>query len=615
MAFVKMSSTAMFMVNLMGWMSLLVSVLLMPLTIKVSNKYSAAQSKLMGHRDQRSTFLTDALLAIRQLKLSAAEAIWEKKILQHRKIELSQQFESARWTCGLALMANVGPIIIAGLPIYIFTLQGNQLSASIVFTYINLFEQLQLDISGLPLVIGYIWDGWTSLRRLEEFFALQEVTNPQVGPSEGLSFQDATITWPNEYKGQERFSLKNLSLEFPRGELSILTGPTGSGKSLLLLALAGEAKMLSGVIGSFQKKGYANAESESQWINQNQLAIVSQFPWIQNTTIKDNIIFGLPFDDDRYNSTLSSCLLHKDLNALEKGDLTKVGPKGVALSGGQRWRIALARALYSRAGLLILDDILGAVDAEVREHLVKEMLDGELIMNRTRILATHDASQCQARAAYTVNICRGKVEQHHRPSQPTGVLSDTLKLQTSSQPKIPKSIEIVPPNNNSAAKDSFEAREPRSHTLSFAYKTYFHATGGVKSWLLVAASVIVYECATLAKVRWLKHWIHQSQYGDTQAGIVYYGGIYLLISSLNCFMIAAKLFLWYTLGLKASRSLFERMTFALFASPLQWLEETPHGEIIARFTSDISSVDKQLPHDIGRVINSCCNVISILFTR
>ncbi|KAL6890779.1 P-loop containing nucleoside triphosphate hydrolase protein [Trichoderma evansii] len=429
------------------------------------------------------------------------------------------------------------------------------------------------------------------------------ISPDRLGPSEGLSFQNATIIWPNELKGQERFSLKNLSLEFPRGELSVLTGPTGCGKSLLPLALAGEAKMLSGVIGSFQKKDYVNAESESQWINQNQLAIVSQFPWIQNTTIKENIIFGLPFDDDRYNSTLSSCLLHKDLNALEKGDLTMVGPKGVALSGGQRWRIALARALYSRARLLILDDILGAVDAEVREHLVKEMLDGKLTMNRTRILATHDASQCQARAAYTVNLCRGEVEQHHRPSQSSRVVSDTLKLKTSSQPKIPNSIEIVPPNNNLATKDSFEARKPRGHTPSIAYKTYFHATGGAKSWLFVASSVIIYECATLAKARWLKNWIHQSQYGDMQAGIMYYGGVYLLISSLNCLMIAAKLFVWYILGSKASRSLFEKMTFALFASPLQWLEETPHSEIIASFTSDISTVDKHLPHDIGRQLN------------
>jgi ABC-type sulfate/molybdate transport systems ATPase subunit len=137
---------------------------------------------------------------------------------------------------------------------------------------------------------------------------------------------------------------------------------------------------------------------------------VAQIPWIENATIRSNIIFGLPDDPARYRSVLEACALEKDLEALTDGDMTEVGANGINLSGGQRWRVTFARALYSRAGILILDDIFSAVDAHVGRHIFKEGLTGDLAQGRTRILVTHHVAMCLPRTKYAVLLGDGTVE-------------------------------------------------------------------------------------------------------------------------------------------------------------------------------------------------------------
>jgi ABC-type protease/lipase transport system fused ATPase/permease subunit len=142
----------------------------------------------------------------------------------------------------------------------------------------------------------------------------------------------------------------------------------------------------------------------------NAVAFVAQIPWIENGSIRDNIIFGLPFNERRYRKTLEACALTKDLDSLSDGDRTEIGANGINLSGGQRWRVSFARAVYSRAGILVLDDIFSAVDAHVGKQIFEKGLTGDLMRGRTRILVTHHLKLCISQAAYAVFLSNGSIE-------------------------------------------------------------------------------------------------------------------------------------------------------------------------------------------------------------
>jgi len=663
MLIVKLVSTTAFLVNLVGWKSLLpgvvASVLAIPLTTILTNKYGSVQSQQMKHRDQRVALIKDALLAIRQLNLSTAETIWERKIFQARNQELRQLFKSAIWMCSLVFAANIGPVLLAGIPIYLFALRNKQLNAPVAFTCIDLFQQLQSDLAILPLTSTYFSEALMSLRRLEIYFAEREVMETQILPSATVSCEGATMAWFRDVEGPQQFVLKDVSLEFPDGQLSVVTGETGSGKSLLLSVLAGEATILAGKVRRPSKKNDVDTESNRDMETNTEhdcrafphpLAIVSQSPWMENTTIRDNILFGLPMDKQRYLTVLRSCALDTDLDALKNGDATLVGLNGVALSGGQRWRVALARALYSEAKVILLEDILSAVDAEVRGWLVDEAICGELAKGRTRIVVTHHATQCQAKATYMLRLHGGKVKEQRRLSPTASSLSTKVEQENSSHnwergrrntqgpgdktaaegngPTVQTAAGDVTPNlseKNSTRSSRVIKPEQRRQTSWSLYKAYFRTTGGTPSWFFVAVIITTYELLIFTKSWWLKDWIlymQQARQPNREAAddggdprVVFYGATYLLISCLSCLATAARCFIWYVLGMTASTSLFEKMTRSVFGSPLEWLEGTPHGEIMTRFTSDINTVDQRLPHDVGYMVEQFMQIVSIVLTR
>ncbi|KAG8938967.1 hypothetical protein FRC00_014283, partial [Tulasnella sp. 408] len=208
---------------------------------------------------------------------------------------------------------------------------------------------------------------------------------------------------------KRKFVLVDLTLEFPKGELSLICGKLGSGKTLLLLALLGEADILSGQIicprsppDVLAKFAALKHIPEEDWVVPGVCAYVPQTAWLQNASIRDNILFNLPFDEERYQKTLEACALIADFKILEDGDGSEIGERGVNLSGGQKARVSLARAIYSRASVLFLDDVLSAVDAETAQHIFEHALKGPLMKGRTVILVSHHVQLCVPGAAYVV---------------------------------------------------------------------------------------------------------------------------------------------------------------------------------------------------------------------
>ncbi|KAJ2318767.1 Transporter of the ATP-binding cassette (ABC), partial [Coemansia sp. RSA 2681] len=193
--------------------------------------------------------------------------------------------------------------------------------------------------------------------------------------------------------GNGEFELRDLAVSFPIGKLSIVAGPTGCGKTSLLMALLGEMRLTEGELmvpgAAFSARGMLGETQANPFALHESVAYVAQQAWLLNDTIRGNITFGLPYDEQRYTEVVRMCALTRDFEILDAGDMTEVGERGVALSGGQKQRICLARAVYSPARHVVMDDCLSAVDAHTAKHLFDNCLMSPHMADRTRILVTH----------------------------------------------------------------------------------------------------------------------------------------------------------------------------------------------------------------------------------
>lgn len=183
-----------------------------------------------------------------------------------------------------------------------------------------------------------------------------------------LSIKNGSFSW-----GNGEMVLKNINMEVKQNTLCAIVGPVGSGKSSVIQAFLGEMDKLSGMVNTVGS-----------------IAYVPQQAWIQNATLRDNILFGKAYDRKRYNRVLHACALQTDIEILSAGDLTEIGEKGINLSGGQKQRVSLARAVYSDADLYFLDDPLSAVDPHVGKHIFEEVIGPNgLLAQKVRVLVTH----------------------------------------------------------------------------------------------------------------------------------------------------------------------------------------------------------------------------------
>lgn len=410
---IKLIISIAFLYTLIGWESVLaglaVFLVFTPFNLYFSTLMNKVQRQIMRTRDEKMAIIEEALQGIRQIKFVASEQQWLERIRIKRNEELKWQ-----WYCFLLRTVLVGiwalgPVMMSAVALTVYTRLQGSLSPSVAFTTIAVLGQIESSLAIIPKLIMQMLEAAISAARIERYFEEREATC-YTEIADNVSFANAFVAWPTDLANSSLgFSLLAINLSFPTNELSIISGKTGSGKSLLLAAIIGEAESVSGAIRipKPSHRKYDNNTDFHTWVIPEAIAFVAQVPWIENASIKDNILFGLPCDERRYTTTLSVCALIKDLDMLPDGDLTDVGVGGINLSGGQKCRISLARAIYSRAGILILDDIFSAVDAHVGSHLFEHALCGELGKGRTRILVTHHTGLCISRASYHVELGPG----------------------------------------------------------------------------------------------------------------------------------------------------------------------------------------------------------------
>lgn len=420
-AFLRLLIACGFLLDLLGWTSLLAGLLMgfiiIPINSHLAKRYASSQDDLMKLRDLKLGVVSEVLQGIRQVKFSALESEWEKKISERRHAELQSLWTSFKYSTGLISIWILGPLMLSAASLTVYAVAHGGLTASVAFTAMSIFGAIELSMASLPDLMARIVEAKTSCDRIDTFMACPDKL-PNTNPAEHISFENASIAWPtdddDDWVADERFILHDVNLNFPTKGLSIICGKTGSGKSLLLSSILGECDILNGNVkvpacSQYGTQNYCRIPS-AEWIIDSQIAYVAQMPWIENGTIRDNILFGLPYNPTRYRKVLFASALEKDLDMFPDKEMTDIGANGVNLSGGQRWRVSFARALYSRAGILIMDDIFSALDAHTGRHVYEHALVGEISRNRTRILVTHHASLCLPQTDYSVLLENGHVK-------------------------------------------------------------------------------------------------------------------------------------------------------------------------------------------------------------
>ncbi|OLN93990.1 Metal resistance protein YCF1-like protein 1 [Colletotrichum chlorophyti] len=409
--------------QLVGWSMLAgiaVMIIMMPAHGFIARIMRNLQKEQMKNKDKRSRLINEIINNMKSIKLYAWGTAFMNKLnfvrndleLKNlRKIGATQAFANFTW--------STAPFFVSCSTFTVFVLtQDRPLTSDIVFPSLALFNLLTFPLAVLPMVITSIVEASVAVGRLTSFLTAEEIQSdaitvkpaPEEMGEESVIIRDGAFSW-NRHENKE--VLKNIDYTAYKGELSCVVGRVGAGKSSFLQTILGDLWKIRGQVEVHGTVAY-----------------VAQGAWILNATVKENIVFGYRFDPDFYEKTVKACALVADFAQLPDGDETVVGERGISLSGGQKARVALARAVYARADIYLLDDVLSAVDSHVGRHIIENVLGPRGLLNtKTRILATN-AIAVLTEASYITMLRDGEIAERGTFKQLVamkGMVADLIK--------------------------------------------------------------------------------------------------------------------------------------------------------------------------------------------
>ncbi|KAH8887388.1 hypothetical protein GQ53DRAFT_292786 [Thozetella sp. PMI_491] len=611
----------------------------MPLLTRAIKSLFVRRKSINRTTDQRVSLTQEILQSVRFVKFFGWESAFLARLGEYRDREIKAIQVLLAIRNGIMAISLSLPIFASMLSFITYSLTNHGLAPAQVFSSLALFNGLRMPLNLLPLVIGQITDAWSSIGRVQEFLLAEEreeeaVFDPAC-PS-AVEMHEAGFTWERtptqetvegdkkSKKGgksdkksaapqgrtsgedastlveeREPFKLQGLNFEVGRNELVAVIGSVGSGKSSLLAALAGDMRKTNGevVLGASR-------------------AFCPQYAWIQNTTVKDNILFGKEMDEDWYKEVIEACALQPDLHMLPNGDLTEIGERGITISGGQKQRLNIARAIYFDADIVLMDDPLSAVDAHVGRHIFDNAILG-LLKDKCRILATHQL--------WVLNRCDRIIWMEGGRIQAVDTFDNLMKNSVEFQ-QLMESTAVEEKKDGALAGTQVEAAtEGKAKTKKkgkglmqseeravssvpwSVYGAYVRASGTILNLPLVVGLLILSQGSNITTSLWLSYWtsnkfnLHTGQYigiyaglGATQAGLMF------------SFMVSLSI-----CGTNASKGMLRQAITRVLRAPMSFFDTTPLGRITNRFSRDVDVMDNNLSDAMRMYFFSVGSIISV----
>ena len=361
------------------------------------------------------------------------------------------------------------------------------------------------------------------------------------------------------------------------------------------------------------------------------ITYVPQQAWMQNATVKDNILFGKVYNQDKYASVIDACALQADLDILSGGDKTEIGEKGINLSGGQKQRISLARAVYNNAEVYLMDDPLSAVDSQVGKHIFEKVISHNgLLKSKTRLLVTHGLNYLP-RCDHIIILKNGKVSEQGSYQElvdkegefASYLLEYMTGGSTGNFEGDRKDLEEEPQSKctKSGKKEEKEAtaliENEGVETGSVGWNVYFHYMKALGFWGVFVSLLFqtIYQASNIGTSFWLNVWSGDAfdllNGLNTTDGRTKYLGVYLGIDGTLGFLqsigvVVLNIALSLT-TLRASEFLHRKMLHRVFQSPMEFFDTTPLGRIVNRFGKDVDVCDNVLYNAIKLLLNTLTN--------
>lgn len=502
----------------------------------------------------------------------------------------------------------------------LYSLMGHQLDAATVFTCLALFNNLISPLNSFPWVINGLIDAAISLRRLNKYLSCKE---SDTGPNKSspvfyddkfdskelaVAVRDASCTWSSYDEKEFDLVLEHVNLHVPKGFMVAIIGEVGSGKSSLLNLVLGETRLINGSI-------YLSGST----------AYVPQVPWIMSGTIRDNILLGKDYDQNRYSEVIQACTLDLDISLMKGGDMACIGEKGINLSGGQRARLALARAIYHGSDTYMLDDVLSAVDAHVARSILQHAILGPLMNKETRILCTHN-TQAIYLADMVVVMDNGHVKWVGSPSDSSvasyiSFLSpnefDTFSEVQRNGKMTNLNSETVKPDERDSISTSNEAQDiveaearKEGRVESAVYKNYAAFSGWFIT-VLSCLSAILMQASRNGNDLWLSFWVDTADSNQSKYSTTFYLVILCIFCLVNSLFTLVRAFSFAFGGLRAAIRVHDKLLHNLIDSPVSFFDCTPSGRILNRFSSDLYTIDDSLPFILNILLANFVGLLGI----
>ncbi|XP_054655590.1 ATP-binding cassette sub-family C member 4-like isoform X3 [Dunckerocampus dactyliophorus] len=600
--------------------------LLIPVQTWFGKLFGIFRSKTAVLTDRRIRIMNEVVSGIRVIKMYAWEKPFSALVTESRRKEISQVMKSS-YLRGLnmaSFFASSKIVVFATFAVY--AVLGNSISASRVFVTVSLYGTIKLTVTlFFPLAVEKVSETIVSIRRIKNFLLLDEMKKRTLRVEEKkancIEMKSLTCYWD---KVLDAPSLQDITLTVKSHQLLAIIGPVGAGKSSLLSAILGELPHESGMMMVRGQVNYA-----------------SQQPWVFPGTIRSNILFGRGLDRQKYERVLRACALKKDLELFPDGDLTLIGDKGGTLSGGQKARINLARAVYEEADIYLLDDPLSAVDAEVGKYLFEACICG-LLKNKCRILVTHQLQHLRA-ADHIVVVKEGHMmaqgtyselqsagldvgflmkSQEEQEQQCWNANCDAVSLASRrtdhSNASRYSHSSLLPPEGagheqlpaESVHATPEEARA-EGNVSTDIYVKYFTAHCHPVALVAIVLLSVIAEVAYILQDWWLVFWASKEVVANStavsdergingtaphgRAHLAFYLGVYLGLTAAAVLLGYARSLVIFHGLVRSTQMLHNRMFNAVLRTPVSFFDLNPIGRILNRFSKDISQMDSLLP--------------------